>query len=242
MKNNSRIVIIFDYDDTLICSSSLCKHGQPGFLFNDSIDNNITTELIELELQAIKVLSSSLQYGEVIIITNANNHWISFTLTTFFPLLCSFIAEKNIPFLSAHELFAFQSPNNPLLWKINCFQQILTSFHSNQTISHLISIGDGLYEKIACQTIASHYSIPWNVIQFISSPSITQLTKQLSLLLSYIQSVLHLKSNLNHFSLNGINNNHMILSYEYQMTFQSEENLLSEEVVQLVLINNQSKK
>ena len=145
----------------------------------------------------IKVLSYALICGEVIIITNANNNWIAYTLTNFFPSLLSFITQQNILFLSAYELFSSSSStSNPLNWKLSCFHEIINTLQMNYNISHLISIGDGLHEKIACQTISTHFSIPYNIIQFLSIPSPGQLLQQLSLLLIYIQSILFLKSNI----------------------------------------------
>lgn len=59
---------------------------------------------------------------------------------------------------------------------------------SGRSIHHFTSIGDSIYEKVASQSISSKYQIPCTLIQFLPTPTISQLTKQLQILQHHLQS------------------------------------------------------
>ncbi len=47
-------------------------------------------------------------------------------------------------------------PSQPVLWKIFCFRNILAEFHRVylQFPPLLLSLGDGLHERIACKIVS----------------------------------------------------------------------------------------
>merc|ERR1719428_2374655 len=69
-KASNRKVLIFDWDDTLLCSTWLAGQG----LRLDSpavLPAGVVAELKRLERAVIALLTSAQKYGEVVIITNA---------------------------------------------------------------------------------------------------------------------------------------------------------------------------
>jgi hypothetical protein len=119
---------------------------------------------------------------------------VQYSLTHFFPNLFSFLIENKIPIISSHALFSSHDPTHPSLWKHHTFHLMMQSFlSSGRSIHHLTSIGDSIYEKVASQSISAKYQIPCNLIQFLPTPSVTQLTKQLQILQHYLRSNLSIK-------------------------------------------------
>jgi hypothetical protein len=131
--------------------------------------------------------------GQVIVVTNANFQWVKYSLTAFFPALFAFLIDRKIPIISSQDLFSQQAPSNPALWKYHTFHLMMRSFlGSGLPVQHLTSIGDGVYEKVACQAVSSQHRIPCQLIQFLPSPSIPQLVLQLDLLSQHLQANLPL--------------------------------------------------
>jgi hypothetical protein len=149
----------------------------------------VSLERHHLEDAAIGALSCAAASGEVIIITNANFQWVKYSLTHFFPNLFSFLIENKIPIISSHALFSSKSPSHPSLWKYQTFHLMMQSLiSSGRSLHHFTSIGDSVYEKIASQSISSKYQIPCHLIEFLPTPTISQLTQQLQILQHHLQS------------------------------------------------------
>lgn len=143
-----------------------------------------------------------MECSQVLILTNANFQWIKYSLKTYFQTLFHFILHNKIPIISSYDLFSSQYPSNPLSWKyhsLHLLVELLIS--SGYLIHHITSIGDSIYEKIASNYISLRYDIPCHLIQFLSHPTITQLTQQLIILQKYF------------YFLNLSNNNNLYQSY-----------------------------
>jgi hypothetical protein len=162
-------------------------------------------DIHDLEAAAITVLSTAMPYGQVLIVTNANFQWVKYSLTTFFPALFGFLIDQKIPIISSQDLFSLQAPSNPTLWKYHTFHLMVHSFlSSGLSIQRITSIGDGVYEKVACQAVSWQHHIPCRLIQFLPSPSIPQLLLQLDLLAQDLLA-LHLTSaEVDPLSLSGL--------------------------------------
>lgn len=181
-------LILFDYDDTLICSSHIARNNifVPSRDMLSQLYPDFVTDSLVLERTAMEALKTAKSHGEVIIVTNAKLEWIEYSGQTYFPELLCFIANNNIPIISAQDLYGHEDPEHPLLWKVKSFRYVVAEYNNKlgRKPSNLISIGDGMHEKIACRMIADEMGIVGRCVQFIDSPVPNQITSQLKLTLS----------------------------------------------------------
>lgn len=188
------VLFVFDYDDTLCCSTYLTQQVIQNIRFNIELTDIFLTkdflvispillpEIIIMEDASMSILSCALTLGEVAIITNAKLDWVQYSLEIFFPRLLAFLLERSIPIVSAQDLFSSSHPHQPLQWKIQSFKEL--SRHTQGRTEEplcMISIGDGLHEKQACQMLCAT-SLRTATVLLHESPSSRQLTAQLGLL------------------------------------------------------------
>lgn len=180
-----------------------------------------------LEETAIEALRSAMECSQVVIITNANFQWIKYSFTTFFRDLFSFIMDHQIPIISSHDLFASQYPANPTSWKYYAVHLMVQSFlSSDRPIRYLISIGDSIFEKFACESVSTKDQIPAHIIQFLPRPTIKDLIQQLALIRKYYQSIASTPFNsssvLNTFS-------HELNEFSFDPSFRCEYHMALQE-------------
>lgn len=176
-------VIIFDYDDTLFPTTYVSEQD----LYNTSVQ---CPEFVhhrdvfqELETAAICMLSKAMSVGDlVVIVTNGRLDWIRYSMKMFYHRFFEFVCKNETPIVSAQDIFG-ASNSYPVMWKVNCFRQLLGSLCStNNSPTQLISVGDGTHEAIACEISAREFNIPFRNVNFLDTPSPKQMTQQLYLL------------------------------------------------------------
>jgi hypothetical protein len=175
-------LILFDFDDTLVCSTFLTH------LFTKqthNADNKKEPLMQNLEFKAMNLLNLSLAKGTTKIVSNAEHAWINYVLDNFFPVLRIFIKTKQIEIVSARQLYQDIYPQDSFKWKEDCFrQEIKESLSTTKDKDNfmLVSIGDGLFERIACKIIAAEFNIPYCSLKLLDSPSPQLLCHQLDVI------------------------------------------------------------
>jgi len=127
MDISRRTLTVFDWDDTLFCSSHLASMG----LRLDSAANEIQCMEHELKKMAdsiIKVLCRALDYGPITVITNAEAGWIELCAEKFIPRVCPYL--KKVTLFSARSCFEPTFPDAPLKWKYHAFMQSIQEANS----------------------------------------------------------------------------------------------------------------
>lgn len=84
--------IIFDWDDTLLCTTFL----NPTNSVNFDIPLNVKLQLKKLEKAAYSILSECLKYGDVYIITNAADGWVEFSSRKYMPKLVKILPKVTV--------------------------------------------------------------------------------------------------------------------------------------------------
>ena len=176
-KNNT--LIIFDWDDTLLCTSFLSNYN---FDIEEVLKNNNNYELLyKLEKKIFEILSLSIQKGETYIITNAEKGWVEYTSKIFFPSLMMLL--KHIKIISAREENKNTFPNDIRMWKINSFNNAFQQIDSDNIIN-IISVGDSFFEVVASKLLNTHfYNSFIKTVQFIQSNKIAELIDQIELVI-----------------------------------------------------------
>jgi hypothetical protein len=159
-KPKNSTVIIFDWDDTLLCTSFLLNNKCN---YDDILKDPFNIEQIsKLEKKVYQILYLSIQKGETYIITNAERQWINYTSKLFFPSILDLL--YNIKIISARDENILYYPNDKRLWKINSFNKVLMEYDF-QKIINIISIGDSFYEVEASKNL--HHFFTNDVIKTV---------------------------------------------------------------------------
>jgi hypothetical protein len=85
--------IIFDWDDTLLCTTFLNPNG---YATNDPVPNSFIGFLLKLEKVVIEILTESLKHGKVFIITNAAEGWVEFSSKKYMPKVYKLLPKISV--------------------------------------------------------------------------------------------------------------------------------------------------
>eukprot|EP00928_Gymnodinium_smaydae_P027244 TRINITY_DN21125_c0_g1_i1.p1 TRINITY_DN21125_c0_g1~~TRINITY_DN21125_c0_g1_i1.p1 ORF type:complete len:397 (+),score=79.87 TRINITY_DN21125_c0_g1_i1:48-1193(+) len=139
----SKTLIVFDWDDTLLCTSFVtsmrwwCPEG---------------ALLAQIAAAGRHVLELAKTLGEVVIITNADPGWVEQSALDFLPSILPVLA--NVPVISARGCQEAAVSHEELTdWKARAFLKLRDSHLLDESVLNLVSIGDADYEMIAAQKL-----------------------------------------------------------------------------------------
>jgi len=164
-------VIIFDWDDTLLCSSALNakKWGK--------------MELQPLEKAVTALLRIATCLGETIIVTNGNTGWVEESAGRYMPKVVPILSGMQV--VSARSKHAPEYPGNPIMWKYLVFQDFLDQKQRDMGPDtsgiNLVVLGDSLAEIKAARTamkVMSSASL-LKTVRFKPAPLVDELVGQL---------------------------------------------------------------
>jgi len=183
-----RTVIIFDWDDTIMCTT---------FMTESNIDINSEFPIISEHLGALDLLSKSIidtinnakLYGEVVIVTNAGEGWVQLSAQKFMPRLLPIL--KTLRVFSARNNYEQAFPDNPYAWKYMTMEMLLANKRYNdEDKKNIISVGDSLVERLSLLNVTKN--IPNTLsksVKFSEKSSIDALILQLDLLRTRLQFI-----------------------------------------------------
>lgn len=183
---------IFDWDDTIMCTSYITPYG---VITEKSLrDIKIKADPIlfkKLERQIFSLLDYTTSIGQTYIVTNAASGWVQYSTQLFFPSLLKLL--ENVIIISARTWFEADFPDDSKMWKKVCFEEI-ANLYSNKTLINLTAIGDSLIEMEASYNFAKKlHNCIIKTVKLKESPSPTQLSKQLSLLIKELPTIVGLQ-------------------------------------------------
>lgn len=172
-------IFIFDWDDTLFCTSVLSPNGY----FDDEreISPSQMRRIEELELFVKSILTKAIEKGDTYIITNSEAAWVEYSCELFFPNVYKFL--NKIKIISARDLYEEKFPHDYKTWKIKAFNGIIKNYSLNLP-TNIMSFGDSTYEIDASYDLVKKF--PNGFIKFIKFreiPLIQDLINQLTLVL-----------------------------------------------------------
>jgi hypothetical protein len=145
---NDNTLFILDWDDTLFPTTWASKNRIN--LANNSTREQYVVHFQELDRALYNFLKTIMQYGKVIIVTNAMRDWIKIS-SIVIPQTSNLV--KNINVLSARELFKSHT-KNVMDWKKLTFQIIIKKEYKNKPLMNIFSIGDAEYEHKALVSLS----------------------------------------------------------------------------------------
>jgi len=176
IKNSYNSLIIFDWDDTLFCTSQIAKNN---YLNQNQISKIQKNKILKLENEVKKILQNSIKNGETYIITNSEPGWVEFSCKKFFPSIIDLLDQINI--ISARGLYENQCPNDSYMWKMNTFNDIVNLYDQN-LLSNIICIGDSFLEIQAGKNLSNQFkNVFIKTIKFKEEPTIDELIMEIKL-------------------------------------------------------------
>ena len=181
-------IIIFDWDDTLFCTSYIT----PDFNIR-KIKSNDIEGLKSLENVVLKILMYYKDKGDVFIITNSSPDWLNYSAKTFFPQVYDIL--KDLRVISAREEFELKFPEDSRQWKIKTFMKLRNLYQDKLT--NILCFGDNEIEHESAFILGQKFKEAYvKTIKFKKAPLLNELTKQLKRVLKSKEMIFETAKNL----------------------------------------------
>jgi hypothetical protein len=181
-------VIIFDWDDTLLCTSFLNLRQDAG------LPATVERSLRDIQSAAKRLLEMAMCHGHTFIITNAMSGWVEYSAAKWVPDLLPVLQKVRV--ISARTKYEPQFPGEVGKWKVEAFLEVQRQLDS-QIITNLISLGDSNFEMDAVHVMGKEFAQALiKTIKFRESPSPEELVKQLELVAQKFERIVENARNL----------------------------------------------
>jgi len=141
-------VTIFDWDDTLLCTSWLRRAG-------DVEDGTPEADHIRaIAGQAKCLLETAAAAGHTYIITNAMSGWVEYSAARWAPELLSSLRKVKV--ISARDRYEAAFPDDVGQWKIEAFLEVQWRL-GYTPITNLVALGDAYYEMEAARIMGEQF-------------------------------------------------------------------------------------
>mmetsp|Transcript_96643 Transcript_96643/g.171875 ORF Transcript_96643/g.171875 Transcript_96643/m.171875 type:complete len:391 (+) Transcript_96643:33-1205(+) len=167
----SDALMIWDWDDTLMCSSAINANQFPPHQYS------------QLENIVEQVLVKSMTLGETHIVTNADELWVLESTRRFLPRVLPLLSQ--MPVMSARRKYEASCPGDVFAWKREAFREVIGARQASSVAggTNLIVLGDSLAEMEAARTSTVGLVAPAAVktVKFKETPSVDELLEQLKI-------------------------------------------------------------
>ena len=190
-EKKSNTLFIFDWDDTLICTSYI----KPLINSNLFKARAIKEKLKTLDENTSNLLNKCLERGKVFIITNASSGWVEYSSTNFLPTTSKILSKVKI--ISAKNLYSKNYPGDPKQWKIKAFKYAIEKYNINtKLISNIITFGDSYIDLEAIENLIYEFNNPFiKIIKFKENPHLVELEKQILIVISQLDFIINKPKN-----------------------------------------------
>lgn len=179
---SSQTVIIFDWDDTLLCTNYLCKHFE-----NRLVPPSLHNTLRRIASYVTDLLELSMKLGRTYIITNAIDGWVEYSASQWVPELLPILSKIEI--ISARTRYESLFPQQVNKWKINAFRDLQRRL-DYPIVTNLISVGDSNYEMEATAIMGQDFSeARVKTIKLRDNPTADELKKELELIVQRFERI-----------------------------------------------------
>ena len=164
-------IFLFDWDDTLMCTSFVLSKVQP-------LSEEEIKIITNLGSKATKILEMCSKYGESIIMTNSSKEWLKKTSDQYLKIKESFL--NNIKIISTRDLYLKNNIKKEK-WKEMALNQLLTKYEDK--IENLICSSDSEEDINIFKNISKlRKEINVSTIKFKSKPSPLIMIKEIDYL------------------------------------------------------------
>ena len=223
----SQTVTIFDWDDTLLCTSHL-EMVQRQF---GAIPSQVREQLASLERIVKTLLQQAIQNGKAFIITNASEGWVQHSSSLCMPGLAEDLAKVcararrvccvcvlcparrscrsqcrhcvcacaflQVDILSARGAFEASFPGDSHAWKMHAFLQVQNKLQL-EAVTNLISVGDSHIEMDAVHLLGRSFAHALvKTVKLWERPTPYELQKQLEVVADKLPDIYRAGTTLN---------------------------------------------
>ena len=185
-------VLFVDWDDTLLCTHDMIERQGIDIdrQRNPVMPAPVLSQLRKLQNDCIGLLEACDSLGRLVLVTNAAPGWIERSGALCLPKLLQWIQRREIEVVYARQTVPPAQAADPTQWKPTAFSIALAELRSQLSDGtdeseeepriNIVSIGDGIYERVAARVAAAPQDLV-KTLKFVDSPSIAQLRQQLKL-------------------------------------------------------------
>jgi len=182
-------VIIFDWDDTLLCTTWLRENDHQ--LDEDSKEESILRQIAQ---HAKTSLEMAIKTGHTYIITNAGSGWVEYSAAKWAPELLPTLRKVRV--ISARDKFEAAFPHDVKQWKIHAFLEVQRQLDATP-ITNLIALGDADYEIEAARIMGDEFEEGLvKTVKFRQLPHPEEHLKQLELVAKNLERIMGSVRNL----------------------------------------------
>eukprot|EP00929_Paragymnodinium_shiwhaense_P112422 TRINITY_DN8067_c0_g1_i1.p1 TRINITY_DN8067_c0_g1~~TRINITY_DN8067_c0_g1_i1.p1 ORF type:complete len:268 (+),score=74.00 TRINITY_DN8067_c0_g1_i1:111-914(+) len=190
-------VTIFDWDDTLLCTTYLDPSRD--FWYTGNRRKNVQavhTNLRKIATLGKDMLEQSLTLGKTFIVTNAMEGWVEDCIERHVPELWPLMGKVEV--ISARSKYEHLHPYDISMWKKEAFLEIKERFCMDPTIlTNIIALGDAEYEMEAAKDLSKQFEeVFTKTVKFQPQPTADELLKQLDLVSKSFPKILNNAKNL----------------------------------------------
>ena len=183
-KRPKETIFIFDWDDTLMCTSFITLKTQP----LSKEEKNIISNLGNL---VSVFLSHCLEYGKIIILTNSSENWVKNTSINYLGI--SDLIDKNIKIVSTRDKYSNKGLEQRK-WKEIALDEINNKY--GDKIENLICASDSEKDiNIFKKFMQKNKGINISTIKFKRKPSPLIMLKEIKYLIECINSIIGTNKN-----------------------------------------------
>ena len=186
-------IFIFDWDDTLMCTSFVA----PGGILNvDNLKPNDKVNMQNLDQLVSGLLTKSITKGQVFIITNAAYGWVEFSSKKLYPMTYNVL--KRVKIISARGMCEKKYPGDYRQWKKIAFIETIKENNINLLkTANILSFGDSIIELEASQKLKEIFADGYvKTIKFKENPLPMELIKELKIINSQFDTIISNMRNL----------------------------------------------
>ena len=185
-------IIIFDWDDTLLCTSYLTPKDSN--IFSIPLLEETKEKLEKLENKVRKILEICIKNAKVFIITNAQQGWVEFSCGQFMPKVVHLLEKVTI--ISARTNYENKFPEKFDEWKIHAFLETKVELEKGAVIN-IICIGDSQAELEAGHHLYDEFPLARiKTIKLKQNPTPKELDKELKALLLKLNIIINSGTNM----------------------------------------------
>jgi hypothetical protein len=166
-------VTIFDWDDTLLCTSWLNQQG------DEPLSDDVKRSLRRSAQRVKSMLETAAKWGRTYIVTNAQGGWVEYSAAAWAPHLLPTL--RSVPVISARDRFEASFCGDVAQWKVQAFLEVQQQMDPG-IITNLLVLGDSNYEMEAARVMSGKFQeVLLKTVKFQPLPNPVDHLKQLEL-------------------------------------------------------------
>lgn len=179
-KPKHQTVVIFDWDDTLLCTSFLREHD-----CQCEADEETLRGIVE---HAKDLLEMAIKAGSTYIITNAMSGWVEYSAARWAPELLPTLRKVRV--ISARDKFEAAFPEDVGQWKVEAFLEVQRQLAATP-ITNLVVLGDADYEMEAARIMGDEFEEGLvKTVKFRPNPNLEEHLMQMKLVAKNLERII----------------------------------------------------